>query len=368
MPQSAQRGTAPAVRRHTVRRRIEWVDAAKGLCMLFVIAAHTLPYESLLRSFLMSFLMPAFFFLSGYTARRPKSWSALARRIGRDFRSLLVPVFGVVMVLNVILSFLLSDEKSFAVLGEIFVYNLQTLFWASGNATDTIPSCGMPWFLFALFWGKLIWGLIGLVFPKGDAAVCFLVALIGAYVGQVQYLPQCLDLAMLSVLYLMLGHLFHRYQKLLDLFRLPVFLAAAVPWALCCQQGHYLEFASRTYDNFILGALGSVCGIWVLCELCRELIANPLLCRALVYLGRNSLWLFFVHHMDLYAISLWQSDSTALSVLFRYVWDLSLTVVLLCLRAYFRPAMRRARPGAAARQDGSASPRRPRSVVFGGKV
>lgn len=53
-----------------VRQRIDWIDTAKGLCMILVIVGHTLPYGNLMRNFIFSFHMPAFFFLTGYTARR----------------------------------------------------------------------------------------------------------------------------------------------------------------------------------------------------------------------------------------------------------------------------------------------------------
>lgn len=48
-----------------VRQRIDWIDTAKGLCMILVIVGHTLPYGNLMRNFIFSFHMPAFFFLPG---------------------------------------------------------------------------------------------------------------------------------------------------------------------------------------------------------------------------------------------------------------------------------------------------------------
>ena len=160
-------------------------------------------------------------------------------------------MLGVVQVFNVLLNFFLSDDRSLTNLWDIARYNAITLFWASGNPADGIPSCGMPWFLFAL------------LFPKGDFAVSFIVMLFGAYIGQVQYLPQCLDVAMVVVMYLTLGQLFRQHQALLDRYRVPLFLAMLIPWAWCCQQGIYIELASRTYSNYILCASISVCGIWI---------------------------------------------------------------------------------------------------------
>ena len=81
-----------------VRQRIDWIDTAKGLCMILVIVGHTLPYGNLMRNFIFSFHMPAFFFLTGYTARRPDTWQGFARRVRKDFVALIVPVLGVVLM------------------------------------------------------------------------------------------------------------------------------------------------------------------------------------------------------------------------------------------------------------------------------
>ena len=149
-----------------VRQRIDWIDTAKGLCMILVIVGHTLPYGNLMRNFIFSFHMPAFFFLTGYTARRPDTWQGFARRVRKDFVALIVPVLGVVQVFNVLLNFFLSDDRSLTNLWDIARYNAITLFWASGNPADGIPSCGMPWFLFALFWGQADLGAAGAFVPQ----------------------------------------------------------------------------------------------------------------------------------------------------------------------------------------------------------
>lgn len=199
----------------------------------------------------------------------------------------------------------------------------------------------MPWFLFALFWGKLIWELLGLLFPKGDFAVSFIVMLFGAYIGQVQYLPQCLDVAMVVVMYLTLGQLFRQHQALLDRYRVPLFLAMLIPWAWCCQQGIYIELASRTYFNYILCASISVCGIWIFCHLCRELNANNALRPALSFLGRHSLWLFFVHHMDVFTSAIWQKDRLLFTLPCRLAWDILLSLLLLGCWTLLRTGWRR---------------------------
>ena len=322
--------------RPAVRQRIDWIDTAKGLCMILVIVGHTLPYGNLMRNFIFSFHMPAFFFLTGYTARRPDTWQGFARRVKKDFAALIVPVLGVVQVFNVLLNFFLSDDRSLTNLWDIARYNAITLFWASGNPADGIPSCGMPWFLFALFWGKLIWELLGLLFPKGDFAVSFIVMLFGAYIGQVQYLPQCLDVAMVVVMYLTLGQLFRQHQALLDRYRVPLFLGHGV-----ASRAFILNLLPALIPIYILCAAISVCGIWIFCQLCRELNANNTLRPALSFLGRHSLWLFFVHHMDVFTSAIWQKDRLLFTLPCRLAWDILLSLLLLGCWTLLRTGWRR---------------------------
>lgn len=47
-------------------KRIEWIDVAKAICILLMIAGHTYPVGSKVRNIIFSFHMPLFFILSGY--------------------------------------------------------------------------------------------------------------------------------------------------------------------------------------------------------------------------------------------------------------------------------------------------------------
>lgn len=110
---------AATASRPAVRQRIDWIDTAKGLCMILVIVGHTLPYGNLMRNFIFSFHMPAFFFLTGYTARRPDTWQGFARRVKKDFAALIVPVLGVVQVFNVLLNFSFQMTRALPTCGKL---------------------------------------------------------------------------------------------------------------------------------------------------------------------------------------------------------------------------------------------------------
>ena len=83
-------------------QRIGYIDALRGFTMLLVVFSHveTFSYgikynESLLSSFIMSFFMPMFFFISGYmTYRKEKlSWKEYIKKIKNRFVRLVIPAF-----------------------------------------------------------------------------------------------------------------------------------------------------------------------------------------------------------------------------------------------------------------------------------
>lgn len=51
-----------------MRKRIEWLDIAKGICILLVVLEHELTWDEGLRYLIYAFHIPMFFILSGMTA------------------------------------------------------------------------------------------------------------------------------------------------------------------------------------------------------------------------------------------------------------------------------------------------------------
>lgn len=124
------------------KHRDEYVDAAKGLCILLVVCIHTEVFGVI--GMPLTFLaVPMFFFLSGFydSSERPFSqW------LGKSARTLLLPgVTWLAIGLAFMAALSLLNRGSFT-----FVNNLYEPF--AGN--------GPVWFLFALFYAKVILGLL----------------------------------------------------------------------------------------------------------------------------------------------------------------------------------------------------------------
>ena len=71
----------------------------------------------------------------------------------------------------------------------------------------------------------------------------------------------------------------------------------------------------------------------------KELLRPGL--RPLSFLGRHSLWLFFVHHMDVFTSAIWQKDRLLFTLPCRIGWDILLSLLLLGCWTLLRTGWRR---------------------------
>jgi fucose 4-O-acetylase-like acetyltransferase len=137
-------------------RRVEWVDAAKGVGILFVIAGHVW-WRGPVRDAIYSFHMPLFFLLSGYMVK-PQSTILL---IGKQMRSLLVPFVAFSLIL---IAADLSIES---------MRGVRPIFTGFGAGMKTIvlhtESLRGPftilWFIPCLFFARIAWNVVARCWP-----------------------------------------------------------------------------------------------------------------------------------------------------------------------------------------------------------
>lgn len=112
------------------KQRFDWLDIAKGIAILLVIAGHTVNNPSLTRQVIFSFHMPLFFILAGYTFR-VKPWGELLKT---SFTRLLVPYVLIALAWNIPL-FLSSGAP---VTLSVLVQGAKSLVFASGVAIEPL--------------------------------------------------------------------------------------------------------------------------------------------------------------------------------------------------------------------------------------
>lgn len=117
-------------------KRIEWVDIAKYICIMFVMLSHLESGSKQLDLFYSPFFLTVFFFLSGYVYKKTNTFKEL---LIKKIKTLLVPWF-IFSNFNIILSMFISFKKDRNLVSEVLWNLLQIREQGDGL-----------WFIAALF-------------------------------------------------------------------------------------------------------------------------------------------------------------------------------------------------------------------------
>ncbi len=326
-----------AVKRET--ERIDWIDIAKGIAILAVILGHTVPgggtmAEKITRGVIFSFHMPLFFILSSATFRMSSDNDQFLRKTEKAFRHLVIPAVSLHLLrvgLNVISHFDSIEWKSY------LMEKINIFVFGSGVAVNVmgafVPALGIPWFLLVLFLGRSLFDYLHLKLGRRQFAAALVVCtLSGAAFGKLQWLPFSFDIALAVMPFFAWGV----FLKKIDI-RHRMYLYGAlslVIWGSTLLLGHmvtasYLELACRRYTLFPLCYVMAIAGTMFFCYLSaaaeRIKIMTPL-----KYLGRNSMYMLWVHTMDGYVGFMWSiTGSSFINAGLRILVDIVLFLVLM---------------------------------------
>lgn len=286
------------------KKRIDWVDVAKGIAMILVILVHV--EEHFMPGVLVStkipiytFHMPLFFFMSGYLFSAKKSFGEFLKK---KCRRILVPY----VCLGVLLALFDAFWQGRNPFGrswfrpEIFKWNLWGLLYQ--NRLWTL------WFIACLFWLNIIFYII-VRFVKNEKIRAAIVVLMAA-AGIIYYkmgggsLYWNVDACLTAMPFFYAGYLCRKTdfinQKILASKWKWGFLAAFVALDVVCTvvnyklTGQFLEFYGRQYGIAILTYIGAFAGTFaviILSDACRGF-------KPLKYIGENTM-IFYAWHQTM---------------------------------------------------------------------
>lgn len=284
------------------KTRENWIDISKGIAIIATIIGHVslIPWEPY-RKIIFSFHMPLFFVVAGYTAKELFNKTTIKKNIFR----LLIPYFVVAMMTGVLSIFQGSDLKT----------EVLRLFWASGVpatygpgrpvfSSEYIPILGALWFLPCLFCAKLMFSPFLVLTKQRKMWVRILGVLIisgaGYLIGQRHKLPFGLDIAMFAFVFLFAGYLFKKYG---GISKKTVVLGAVlvVFWYLSLRC-NALEMSARYYREFpfcVLTTFGAIAASFLIFFFSSEILDKiRYVSNFLIYCGRNSLIILFIHFLE----------------------------------------------------------------------
>jgi acyltransferase len=196
--------------------RLLWIDALKGFGIALVVIAHNSLPEAL-DTYIFSFHMPLFFFISGFLFNFVKYTGSATNFVKERFRSLIIPYLAFA-VLTCLFYFLLDEAYSPGVTSIKFfeadvLHRIYSIIYALGPMISYNPPL---WFLTCLFVTELLfyWLAKRYYWQPGKLMVWITAAGIIGYLYSV-YVPFRLfwnaDVALTAVVFYGAGNLFRKF-------------------------------------------------------------------------------------------------------------------------------------------------------------
>ena len=298
--------------KHNSPSRVKWIDFAKGITIMLTIVGHSVGYNHsaqglLLRGMIFSFHMPLFFILSCVTYRCSASLDEWKRKTLKACKHLLLPA---VVVFFLFTGWQCFHDHSLLLNLDYWQGKFYTLLFSSGvevaQSGLTIAAIRIPWFFFALFFGRSIFDYLHLQCKEHSGALfilCMILGMQGILWGKTQWLPFSLDISLAILPFFFFGN----YLKGVSVSNSPfkkAFIFGFL-WLLTLfitfpdyNTWSYLELAVRRYDFFPLCYLTAIFGTMFVAQLSVICCKISWIAKPITYIGQNSLYLLCIHALE----------------------------------------------------------------------
>lgn len=289
-----------------MQKRIEFLDLAKGICIILVVVFHMTNYYHVsmpAADFFKSFRLPLYFFLSGLFF---KSYSGFSDFFVRKVNKLLVPFLFWYLLLSVLVPYLLFQlfgisfsEKNMNI---TFVDCLLNFY-----VNENFPNAPL-WFLLCLFEVNILFFATMLIvqsfFNDSTWAICIMALLVGLFGISLYFmgvnLPMYLDSSLSALPFFVFGFYIKRRTTFLEKHSWDKYaiLFAIVLFALVYILARHYSLKFNIYPSLLNAVLMYPCGF--MGTIAIILIAKTLKHLPLVtYWGRYSIMILVSHVMVL---------------------------------------------------------------------
>lgn len=280
-----------------LKSRIEWLDIAKGIAIILVVIGHS-PATNGMKTFIYSFHIPLFFFLSGFVFNQQK-YSKTKDFFENKIRTTITPY-----LLFSFIGYLIY------VFWENGVYNtnfsalsiFKGVFYASAS---TLKINSVLWFLPCLFIVQTTFFIITKISYNRTYLTVILIAfsIVGYLYSKYNgiRLPWFIDSSLTATVFYGIGFIYKNYDSRLEEKISPYYTEVIIGSFAMVYLFSFLnttvDMFSLVYNNYFYYYLSAVFGI-VFCITLSKLIKYS---NTLSYIGKNTI-LIFAFHTNMFVI------------------------------------------------------------------
>ena len=291
-------------------QRKEYIDIAKGLAMLSIIAGHM--GSPIIDGFVYTYHVPLFLLVSGFFFRNRKG--IIKRRIEQLLKPYLVTVIFVLLMneSKVLIKLIMGKSTIDDLLWQGCKWIAAGLY-GSGSRGDILsfraPVIGAIWFFLALIWATifLYWIINSRILSKLVIQIIIIIGIffLGIISARWFWLPFSLQSGMCGLLFLYIGYIIGKYkEKILEYIHFKTLLAVCMGvWGIAIYFSYTndcMSLARSYFPNCILNILGAIAGSYIILCLCKRIEKYS---KFLRIFGKNSLVALCFHLIDLQVCS-----------------------------------------------------------------
>ena len=282
--------------------RIEFIDLAKGICILLVVLLHVFgDLSGTVIKIMNLFRMPLYFVLSGLFF---KTYDSLGPFLKKKTNKLLIPFSFTFFCVIVPTTFLLNWKSGV----NTTIENL--LIGEMGKLNLGID--GAVWFLLCLFFVNVYFYLIFLVTRQRVVYIGVLSCVCG-FVGyslhqEGLYLPMWLDTSLTALPFFFMGYAMRKHSSVLQGsfvkkdywgFAISLFILVAVYWFDESEGKSTISFGDNTFDISVASLyLGGISGTYAVLMFAKRFKRLPVVS----YIGRYSIVVLITHLIYMFII------------------------------------------------------------------
>ncbi|MFA0816584.1 MAG: acyltransferase family protein [Anaerofustis sp.] len=285
-------------------QRENYLDVAKGIALFGVVLGHLVNFGGTAFTWIFSFHMMLFFFISGYQFNSNKYINyKFTEYFDKKVKTILIP-YVIVTIIGIIACIIIPSWRGFG--ANIYYY----LFYLAQPENLQV---GQIWFLACLFWTEILFfyfykKMFSHLHTVSIIFIIILISIVGFNMNLVSLftyprIPWKLDSSITALVFYSTGFYTKRIGLIDKLYEYSKFVSAIIliscgvlGFYIAEYKNGYVNISDCQYGNYIYFYIAAFCGILFVMLFSKYLANN----KILQYYGRNTLWMFSLHSFLLY--------------------------------------------------------------------